>query len=969
MTWLLPSIIASLCATTSLTLVFAFFYHQYRERHLGFWTLGWGIHSLRYQLDLSMALGWLSTDSSYLIQSCVLASGLLILRGTEEMARKKMNPAWWIGGVFCAGWILLGQVSDLPFLPQTLPAFLFYALVSIRTGKLFLSLDSPKQLGKILTGWGFILWGLHRAIYPFVHDLEWLPPWRFLMAALLALTVAFGMIMLYFARLRSNLAASEERFRSLVEQATDGMFLLDLNGRILDINRHACLSLGYSRDQLLTLGLQDVVQGLTQIVLPQGPKRFVPGVPTTLDGQHRRNDGSTFPVDIRLSVIESPHGELQLLALARDMTKQKETEEQLRQSMRKFKALFNQAFELVALLSPSGTLLDANETALRIIGRSNLEVVGIPFWETPWWSHDPEQHSLLRRAIERAAQGELVRMEVSNRTLDGQLLMMDCSLKPIHDERGQVSLLIVEGRDITERIRFERNLAAINIKLEALIDASPMPIIAVDRRARITEWNRAAEQVFGWTRESVLNLPDPMVPASEAERDKNLQQRIFSGEKIQGLELLRQCKNGSTISLELFAAPLHDVTGAIDGAMSIFVDRREQKMAEVALRHSEIQYRKLYQQFETLFNGIPDPITLIDREMKIIWANRGAAKAFGRDQNEVTGKFCYRFWHGKDNVCSECPVIDCFISGEFQEKKIDTPDGRIWGVKVFPIRDKDGQIVNALELASEITEKLRLREEANRTSRLASLGELAAGVAHEINNPNGLILLNLPMLSEAFADLEAALAPYAEAHPDFTVGGLPFARMRREIPELLDEMRDGATRIKRIVEDLKNFVRPDNLSASHEVDLNQALQAAVRLAAGEIRKSTDLFSVSYDEGIPPVTGISQRIEQVLVNLIINACQSLPDKSRGLTVRTRFDRDSAMNLVEVVDQGRGIEEKHLRHVTDPFFTTRRNAGGTGLGLSVSARIVKEHGGELRFASVLGEGTTVTLLLPPRVKDKR
>jgi polar amino acid transport system substrate-binding protein len=219
------------------------------------------------------------------------------------------------------------------------------------------------------------------------------------------------------------------------------------------------------------------------------------------------------------------------------------------------------------------------------------------------------------------------------------------------------------------------------------------------------------------------------------------------------------------------------------------------------------------------------------------------------------------------------------------------------------------------------------------------------------------------VLIEAFSDIEPILALYADAHHDFSFGGLPFSRMRHEIPEMLGEMRDSAQRIKRIVDDLKNFVNPGILSVNHEIDLNLALQTAVRLTSTEIRRSTHDFSASYAGELAPVSGLSMRLEQVLVNLIINACQALPDKNCGLAVATRYDATDGMNVVEVRDQGKGIEEKHLKHLTDPFFTTRRESGGTGLGLSVSARIVKEHGGELRFASVPGRGTVVTLRLPP------
>ena len=963
MSWLFPSIVASLCGSVILTLVFCFLYYQYRERYLGFWALGWGFHALRYVFDLGLVAHWLAPESTHFIQICVLASGLLILRGAEEMAQCRMSRVFWIGGCLSGGWILLGHFADLPFLAQNLPTFLFYAAVSIRTGQLFFTVENVNGAGKYLAGWGFILWGLHRANYPFLVPLEGFLPWRFLLAALLALVVAIGMLLVYFERILTTLAVNEKRFRTLVEEATDGMFLLNLDGRILDANRHACQSLGYTKTELLQLNLHDIVEGLTDIILPQRPNRLAPGVPSTLAGRHRRKDGTGFPVDIRISVIESSTADPQLLALARDIGKQKETEDLLRQSCRKFEALYNQSFQLIGLIDPDGTLLDANQTALRLIDSDLSALQGRPIWETPWWANDLHQQVQLRKAIQQAAQGEVVRMEVRHPARNGGQLTIDFSLKPIMDEAGRVTLLIAEGRDISERIKVANALKTANLALETLFDANPMPIVAVDTGGRLTQWNQAAEDTFGWSRDEVIGHPCPLTPESDQANEQALRQRELAGEKLRGIEVVRMKKDGSTIELSRYGTRLCDDRGKPYGLMGIFVDLSERKQAERCLKESETRYRKLFQQFETLLNAIPDPITLISPDMNIVWGNQGSTRVFMQNDPASRELHCYQLRQDRDTICPECPVVDCFRTGDFQERVLTTPDGRSWGVKAFPVKDKNGAVINVLELSTEITEKLRLREEAERSNRLTALGELAAGVAHEINNPNGLILLNLPMLIEAFTDIEPVLAQYAEAHSDFSFGGLPFSRMRNEIPEMLQEMQDGALRIKRIVDDLKNFVRQDHLPSHHEVNLNQALQTAVRLTSTEIKRATDQFSASYADHLAPVNGVSQRLEQVLVNLIINACQALPDRNHGLTLTTGYDEASGMNVIEVRDQGRGIEANHLNHLTDPFFTTRRDSGGTGLGLSVSARIVKEHGGELRFASTPGQGTTVSLLLPP------
>ncbi len=275
------------------------------------------------------------------------------------------------------------------------------------------------------------------------------------------------------------------------------------------------------------------------------------------------------------------------------------------------------------------------------------------------------------------------------------------------------------------------------------------------------------------------------------------------------------------------------------------------------------------------------------------------------------------------------------------------------------------------DLTREIAERTAAEAELRRNQqqlvqadKMAALGVLVSGVAHEINNPNGLILLNMPILKDVCND---ALAVLEQQQVEPELGGLPFQRIKQELPLMLDEMQDGSRRIKRIVEDLKDFARQDDAALLVPLDLNQVAQAAVRLVERSLRGATNRFCADYTEPLPQVRGNSQRIEQVLVNLLLNACQALCEPDRGIFLHTWFDASSQMVAVVVRDEGCGIAPEHLECLTDPFFTTKRESGGTGLGLSVSAGIVKEHGGSLLFSSAPGQGTTVTLLLPRAVEE--
>jgi signal transduction histidine kinase len=402
--------------------------------------------------------------------------------------------------------------------------------------------------------------------------------------------------------------------------------------------------------------------------------------------------------------------------------------------------------------------------------------------------------------------------------------------------------------------------------------------------------------------------------------------------------------------------------GSLTVTLLLTSNTLKRKKAEARLRESEQNYKQLSQQFQIILEGIPDGLTLISKDMKVIWSNQGTGSYFNRMLGSIPGEYCCKMLYNRAELCKNCPAIQAFASGRNEEATITTPDGQILEVKAFPVLDGTGEILNVIMHATDITEKTRLREEALRNSRLASLGELAAGVAHEINNPNGLILFNSDLVRAGWQAAEPILEAHYQSHGDFPLGGLTYSEMRTEIPQLLNEMVEGAQRIRRIVDDLKDFVRRDGPDLKARVDLNEVARTAARLIKNPIKKSTDHFEFVCAEPLPYFIGSFQRIEQVAVNLIMNACQALPGRDRGIRVETRFDESANRLQLLVSDQGVGIAARDLPHISEPFFTTKREHGGTGLGLSVVARIVAEHRGTLEFQSTPGVGTTAVLSLP-------
>jgi signal transduction histidine kinase len=247
-------------------------------------------------------------------------------------------------------------------------------------------------------------------------------------------------------------------------------------------------------------------------------------------------------------------------------------------------------------------------------------------------------------------------------------------------------------------------------------------------------------------------------------------------------------------------------------------------------------------------------------------------------------------------------------------------------------------------------------------NKMTSMGMLVSGVAHEVNNPNQLVLMNAGVLAHAWEDAVAVLDSCRPPGNQFSLAGLPYAEMRETVPSLIRQIRDGSRRIERIIADLKNFSRPG--SAAHEpFQLNVVVDHALRLLTHIIQARTDRLHVVLAENLPPLFGDPQQVEQVVVNLVINALEALPNRQAGVTVRTSFQPDVHAVSLEVSDEGVGIPADVLPRLGEPFFTTKGTKGGTGLGIAISSSLVRLHNGRLRFVSSPGRGTRAIVEFPP------
>ena len=367
-----------------------------------------------------------------------------------------------------------------------------------------------------------------------------------------------------------------------------------------------------------------------------------------------------------------------------------------------------------------------------------------------------------------------------------------------------------------------------------------------------------------------------------------------------------------------------------------------------------------------LFQHSPLPATVVDRSGLVVKSN--LARRQSGEELPALGSRLYEGTEGQYEVDMRAALEKAIASGEAAAIPEQRHGDRWVAVTIAPF--PGGAIVTA----RDVTARRRAEEESRRQQqqlihahKMVALGTLVSGVAHEVSNPNNIMILSTSALRKIVDNLLPVLDEYRKLNGDFSVGSRPYAEIRQEIPELVDTIGRAAERIKTLVNDLKDFARKDIAERTESVDVNKVVKASVTLLSALIRRATDSFHEHYSDDVPPVEGKGQRLEQVVVNLLTNACQALPEKDRAIRVTTRFDQASRRVIVQVRDEGVGIPPAHLPRVTDPFFTTKHDTGGTGLGLSISQNIIEAHGGTLAFESKVGQGTTVTISLPARARE--
>jgi signal transduction histidine kinase len=382
------------------------------------------------------------------------------------------------------------------------------------------------------------------------------------------------------------------------------------------------------------------------------------------------------------------------------------------------------------------------------------------------------------------------------------------------------------------------------------------------------------------------------------------------------------------------------------------IEKQRQKLGTINafLDRTKSEWEESKTRLETIFKAIPDTVALIDRQHNLVMTNR---------KNVAEGRTCYRTFFDRDVPCKDCRLSRVTRSKTPITLEIKHEDV-YYEVNALPIFNKEHEVEGIIEFYRDITLEKTYEQQLQQADKLASLGQLVSGIGHEINNPNQFIRGNVKIIQQAFEGILPILDEYYAAHPDLKIARLKYDFFREHILVLVDDMAHGSERIKEIVEGLKRFARRDEGLLIDAVDVNTIMDASRRLVHNAVNKHADI-ELDLAPDLPIITGNAQKIEQVIVNLMINAGQAMPEGRRGrIAASTRVDGGSV--VFEVRDNGKGMSEPTMKRIFEPFFTTRRAGGGTGLGLAIAYRIIEEHGGSISVTSKLDVGTTFRISLP-------
>ena len=750
-----------------------------------------------------------------------------------------------------------------------------------------------------------------------------------------------------------ELRASEERFRSFVDHATDGFFLFDEHQAILDVNRQACESLGYAREEMLGMHPRDFDAALDEASIARIGERVTTGETVTFETFHRRKDRTVFPVEVRARQFQQGAHRFRL-SLARDITDRKHTEEVLRDSEAKL-----QKAQQIAHFGWWERDFTTNHVSLsdevcRIFG---LQPVELPEWHARWLELiHPEDRP---RAAEAAAAALLPsgpRYDVEYRVVrpDGTERIVHSQGDVTWDESGRPLRQFGVLQDITDLRQAERERQESEERFRTLVQFSFDVYWESDAQHRFTRQEFAEGLHDAPAAGSEIGMTRWEVPYLEPDADawRKHRETMNAHLPFRDFELARPAPDGGKRYVSVSGLPVFDKSGRFIGYRGVGRHITDRKRAEEALRRSEAylaEAQRLSHTGTLAFNATA-PVYW-SQESYRIW---GLDPLQGLPSRETVLQRIHPDDRERVNVETEGALRQ---RRDFSiEFRIVLPDGAVKYIESTgrPLFSADGELVEMIATHVDVTERKRAQEEHERLrhleadlahlNRVSMMGELAASLAHEILHP----------IATARNNARAGIRFLERSPPDLG-----------EVKEALACIVRDSDRAKDIVGRMRDHIKKAP-PRREPFDLNEAINEVIVTARSTIANHRVSVRTRLME-LSPVLGDRVQLQQVVMNLILNAVEamsSVVDGGRELSIGTEQSQTGSI-LVAVGDSGPGIDPANLERVFEPFYTTKTS--GMGMGLSICRSIIAAHGGRLWAQANQFRGTTFQFTVPAGLEE--
>jgi PAS domain S-box-containing protein len=775
-------------------------------------------------------------------------------------------------------------------------------------------------------------------------------------------------------RAEEALLLSEERFCVGLKNSPITMFLVDRDLRLRwaynqERGFAARQDLGQRADEVLPEGGAAELMDLERSVLERGAgERREVRIPF---------EGRELFYDVTAEPFRDPSGQIGgVTVAAMDITDRKLAERAIQETEERFRRLMLRAPVGIFLTDAEGGALFVNQRWQELAGLSEEEARGYG-WARALHAEDRER--LLGEWSEIGRKSEKHRLEDFRfQRPDGSVSWLTTSVVALRNDRGELTGHLGAVTDITNLKLAEEEVRKEQEKLD-LVTRNIGVGLAIISRDYETLWaNELLREIYGDVVGKkcyvTYNKRQAICPSCGV-------QEVFAGGKDKVVhEQMGFDSAGNRVWAEIIATPLKDKEGNITSALEVVFPITKRKLMEEALRDSE-------ERFRLSSFAAQDAIILLDNDGRITFWNPAAERILGYSEQEVLGRDLHAFLmppRFREAYQASFPNWRRTGRGDavgiVRELSALRKDGVeiLVELSISSVRHRDKW--NAIGILRDVTQRKVLELQLRQAQKLESIGQLAAGIAHEINTPTQYIGDNATFLKKAFDDLVKVLEAYRRRGEAVGAGAAPAARraelegpvMRaeleylfEEIPRAIDQTLEGVDRVAGIVRAMKDFSHPGR-EEKVPADLNRAIKNTLAVSRNEWKYIAEV-ETDLDPSLPEVTCLPGEINQVLLNLIVNAAQAIEEAVRGTArkgkIRVETRRRGDRVETRVADDGTGIPEAIRTKVFDPFFTTKPVGKGTGQGLSIAYNVVvNRHGGTIQFETEVGKGTTFIIDLP-------